>query len=1174
MKDGLVRAALFCLLAVPASAQDPTDLEKDVTQGALRITRAGRLVECPLRHTDVQADVSGFVARVKVTQRFVNPSDEPIEALYVFPLPHRAAVDDMSMVVGKRRIVGLVRRRAEARDIYEAALAQGLTAGLLEQERPNIFTQSVGNIPPGEEVLIEISYVDVLEYDQGTYEFHFPMVVGPRYIPAGVPDAARITPPVLKPGYRTGHDISLALRLEAGVPVRDLRVTSHQSQVQRTGRSQAQVKLSAAEAIPNKDFVLRYAVAGSKPELALLTHAPRGDDGYFLLMVQPRQMDEELREAPPREICFLVDVSGSMSGEPTAKVVETMRLLLKRMRPQDRIQVVTFASQAQKLFPAYLPATPPNIGRALAFTGALQGSGGTEMLQGIRTVLADPIEDGHVRIVLLLTDGYIGNEDEIIREVGRRAGDQIRFWAVGVGSSPNRHLIDGVGRQGGMSANLGLREDPAPLVASVADRMQRAQLGRIELDWGQHAVYETYPARVPDLWSGTPVVVVGRYRTHGPGTVRVNGRAEGQAVSFPLEVHFPDAAGDHAVLAKVWARRKIEDLTEQMTVAGDPLEEEITELALQYRLASAFTSFVAVDESEQARRLASPRPPRRVMVPVPMPDGVSYEGVFGYGGVDMRPEAEAQKITSAADHALVARFARVEGTRGAYRALRSAAPTPGASGGRHALAFQEARLRKAAPQAPLAPPPPPATLYAAPAGGPVEPSDPGTEIWRHQEAKKAVAQVSALVAAKNWTAARRALQRAWLHEQEHFAANPWADDGTRAAVAAEWQSLEAAHAAAMTAAQPALARILDLVVRNQDLESALDSVARAAGITVRIVPGSLAQAAQRQRREALRIGYLDLRRATAAQALGWLLGPFGLEWDLAGGAVVVSAPDLEELRARGIPTPGDLRNEGLARASAALQAHSWALLATALAGQVDDEAVAELREAWGAPGLAEALGRPDAPLTVEARTVWVIAQARRAAPADEALGALAQEAYAVLGDALARRRKRPDPIAAADAEVYLALLASEDGVPAALRAGAPSADQVLRSADEGFRTVAASLLTSAKPDAIAAAFEAGALRGDDPVVLAAWALRKADASAWNRFRASKSSWLISSGATGGALRVVNRLEASRFLRASPPLRAREAAETPRPRLGLAAAGAGVGLAVAGMVLRRRLLAGR
>src|SRR5262245_46203657 len=631
----------------PLAAQAPDDFDQQVTQGALRIkTRAGRVVECPLRHTDVQAEISGFVARVRVTQQFVNPGDDPIEAVYVFPLPHEAAVDDMSMVVGQRRIVGIVKRRLEAREIYERAVAAGLTASLLKQERPNLFTQTVGNIPPGQEVRIEISYVDVLAYDRGTYEFHFPMVVGPRYIPGRpldreptgegwapdtgrVPDASRITPPVLKPGERTGHDLSLSVRLEAGVPVRDLQTPSHQAKVERTGRSTAQLTLSPADAIPNKDFVLRYAVAGTKPEVALLTHAPRGEDGYFLLMMQPRQMEDELREAPPREICFLVDVSGSMSGAPTAKVVETMRLLLGRIRPQDNLQVVTFASGTDRLFPGYVPATPANVARALGFTDGLRGGGGPEMPRGIRAVLAEPVAGERIRIVVMLTDGFIGNETQIIREVARRSGDRIRFWAVGVGTSVNRYLIDGVGRQGGLSAVLGLSENPAPLVARIADRLSRAQLGQIDIDWGGHAVYETYPARIPDLWAGSPVVVVGRYRTNGPGTIQVSNRAKKQAVSFPLAVQLPSEAADHAVLAKVWARRKIEDLSEPVASSGNEIVEEITDLALRYRLMSAYTSFVAVDESEAGGLLHAPRPPRRVTVPVPLPEGVSYEGVFG-----------------------------------------------------------------------------------------------------------------------------------------------------------------------------------------------------------------------------------------------------------------------------------------------------------------------------------------------------------------------------------------------------------------------------------------------------------------------------------------------------------------------------------------------------------------
>jgi Ca-activated chloride channel family protein len=248
---------------------EPASVERNVTQGALRIVeKDGGIVECPLKHTDVQADVSGFIARVKVTQTFHNPTKEKIEAVYVFPLPHEGAVDDMTMVIGERKIVGQIKRRAEARSIYEQAILAGQTAALLEQERPNIFTQSVGNIEPGQEVKIEISYVDVLRYDMGTYEFHFPMVVGPRYIPGTpsggvqpqpaelkgkvsppvantdrVPDAERISPPVLKPDVRNGHDISLSVRLDAGVPIQNLNSAHHEAEIKKEGDRAALIKL-------------------------------------------------------------------------------------------------------------------------------------------------------------------------------------------------------------------------------------------------------------------------------------------------------------------------------------------------------------------------------------------------------------------------------------------------------------------------------------------------------------------------------------------------------------------------------------------------------------------------------------------------------------------------------------------------------------------------------------------------------------------------------------------------------------------------------------------------------------------------------------------------------------------------------------------------------------------
>jgi Ca-activated chloride channel family protein len=676
-----------------ANADDGQDgnnaILQNVMQGALRIVEpapenalpgwpaapAGGVVECPLTHTDVKADISGFLARVRVTQTFKNPKDEKIEAVYVFPLPHHSAIDEMTMVIGERRIVGKVKRRDDARRIYQQALSVGQTAALLEQERPNIFTQSVGNIPPGATVRVEISYVDVLKYDQGEYEFSFPMVVGPRFNPgsasppqplnaelagkavpggaatARVPDGDRINPPILRPDKRNGHDISLTVHLDAGVPVHDMKVASHEASIERPGNRRAVVKLNEMDSLPNKDFVLRYDVTGERPSMALLAHRPAGDasvgsgtpnvaqgprrdGGYFLLMVQPAD-DERLTKSPPREIVFLVDVSGSMSGEPTQKVVQTMQHMLKLCRDgADTVQVVTFASQAHQLFERPVPVNPENIGKALQFTSGISAGGGTQMLEGVKLAMDQPIDPERVRIIIMLTDGYIGNEAEIIEHVGRRAGDQIRFWCVGIGASPNMFLVDGVARQGGgMGRQLNLNDDTQALATEVITRIQRAQLSNVEIDWGGLAAFDTYPAKLPELWAGRPLILFGRYRdVEGKFAVNVKGRVEGEPASWPLTVELPKTEPANDVLAPTWARQKIEDLMQSSFYAGSPaVEEAVTALALDYRLMSQYTSFVAVDDSQPAAE-GPVAPPRRMLVPVPLPAGTRWEGFFGPEG--------------------------------------------------------------------------------------------------------------------------------------------------------------------------------------------------------------------------------------------------------------------------------------------------------------------------------------------------------------------------------------------------------------------------------------------------------------------------------------------------------------------------------------------------------------
>ncbi len=682
--------------AFSETLQPITSMEQEVTQGALRVEVDEEIVECPLKHTDVKANISGFIARVTVTQTFHNPYDEKIEAVYVFPLPHTAAIDDMTMTVGDRRIVGLIKRRAEAQAIYQEAIKQGKTASLLEQERPNIFTQSVGNIQPNDEVRIEISYVDVLDYDMGTYEFHFPMVVGPRYIPGTpttkmpelpdelegkvgelegtldgvrdganpsgtgvapdtdrVPDASRITPPVLKPGYRTAHDISLAVSLDAGVPIQDIKIVNHKAEVDRVDASGATTVLSPADSIPNKDFVMKYAVVGEKPEMAVLAHSNGPEQGYFMLMIQPK-LDAELAEAPPREIVFLVDVSGSMRGEPTQKVKETMHHFLRRTKPNDTVQVITFSNRADKLFEKPAPAIQANIEHALNFTQQIRGGGGTEMLKAIKLVLNEPVDPERVRIVVMLTDGYIGNEAEIIAEIDRRAGDQIRFSALGIGTSPNRYLIDGVAKHGGGLADvIELNTDPGPLVAQIAERIHRAQLAKIQIDWNGLSVYETYPRRIPELWAGRPVIMFGRYGAGGSKEIRLSGSAEGKPLKYKLHVTLRDVQPAHDVLSKVWARKKIEDISARLYTANAPeIIEEITNIALTHRLMTQYTSFVAVDENDMQPINQEAKAPRQVVVPVPLPEGTDFRGFYNArkasAASSMRRMARSAPITSSA----------------------------------------------------------------------------------------------------------------------------------------------------------------------------------------------------------------------------------------------------------------------------------------------------------------------------------------------------------------------------------------------------------------------------------------------------------------------------------------------------------------------------------------------
>ncbi|MCI0487509.1 MAG: VIT and VWA domain-containing protein [Blastocatellia bacterium] len=616
-----------------------------ITQGSLNIVGSeGQFTaQCPLKHTRVKAEISGFLSRVIVTQEFENPLEEKIEAVYTFPLPQNAAVDDMTMVVGDRTVRGRIKRREEARAIYEAARAAGNVASLLDQERPNIFTQSVANIMPGEKVIITISYVETLKYEDGSYEFVFPMVVGPRYIPGQptgkqgggwspdttqVPDASRITPPVAAKGTRAGHDISIEVALDAGVMIDDLKSTLHEIDVERPTNHSALVRLRGEDVIPNKDFILKYDVAGRKVEDAMLVHrSDRG--GFFTMILQPPDR-VTVEDMTPKELVFVLDTSGSMSGFPIEKAKETMKLALDGLYPNDTFNLITFAGDTHILFPEPVPATAENLGKAQAFLASRSGRGGTEMMKAIRAALAPSDKQNHIRIVCFMTDGYIGNDMEIISEIQKHPN--ARVFSFGIGSSVNRFLLDKMAEHGrGEVEYVTLSDDGSAAARRFHERVRNPLLTDISIDWGGLPVADVYPARIPDLFSAKPVILSGRYTGSGRGVIRLQGNMSGRAFMREIPVALPELETRHDVLATLWARTRIDDLMSQdynglqQGTARADIQETITNLGLEFRLMTQFTSFVAVEEMV----VTEGGQPRRIEVPVDMPEGVSHEGVFG-----------------------------------------------------------------------------------------------------------------------------------------------------------------------------------------------------------------------------------------------------------------------------------------------------------------------------------------------------------------------------------------------------------------------------------------------------------------------------------------------------------------------------------------------------------------
>jgi len=608
--------ALIGFAAIPRAGAKADD---GASPGSFTI-RGPKPTIMPLQRTDVAADIDGFGARVTVKQKFKNPSSKPIEAIYTFPLPENAAVDRMTLKIGDRTINGLIKRRDEARKIYEEAKNAGQNAALLDQERPNVFTQSVANIMPGQPIEVEISYVQRLKYDGGQFEFTFPMVVGPRFL-ANTPDANKLSPPRVSSKVRSGQTIGLSVNLNAGAPIQELSSQLHEVKTQRDGKGGAKIELVNKEEIPNRDFILKYRVAAGGIVSSVTSNFDPVKKGFFCLSVLP-PVRPTAEQIAPREVILVMDQSGSQSGFPIEKSKELTLQMLRALRKNDTFNVVGFNTTTRSLFNSPVVVTQATLAEAENFIRGMEANGGTSVEEGVLTALRNQADPRRIRLVVFNTDGYIGNEADILKAIQNNRG-RARMFTFGIGNSVNRYLIEGMAMVGrGASEIVVLNESADRAMERFLKRSRTPILTDVQVRFEGVNPTETVPFNLPDVFDDTPVVVFGRYAKPGAGSAIITGNLAGKPYSQTVSLNLSESASAPAI-PTLWARNTIERITFEKGVQQDQpstiADKRIENLGLQFGLMTEFTSFVAVES--KVVNIGGRQ--QTVEVPIETPQGVA-----------------------------------------------------------------------------------------------------------------------------------------------------------------------------------------------------------------------------------------------------------------------------------------------------------------------------------------------------------------------------------------------------------------------------------------------------------------------------------------------------------------------------------------------------------------------
>ncbi len=621
-------AACFMTFSPAAQAQDTPQRLRTGSPYFFVKSDAPGLDPLPLKATQVDVRISGVIADVTVTQHYRNEGQRAIEAKYVFPGSTRAAVYGMNVRLADRLITADIREKQQARIEYDSAKREGKTAALLEQHLPNVFQMNVANILPGDDVKVELRYTELLVPQSGNYQFVFPTVVGPRYNSpqSEQANAPWVAKPYLPAGQPSATAFDIKVQLATPIGLKEVRSDSHAVRVQLadeggTGSKRASVSLQPGTGpANNRDFILDYRLAGDRIESGILLYpgSPGSGENFFLAMVEPPKQIAA-QAISPREYIFVVDISGSMHGFPLETSKALLRELIGSLRPSDSFNVLLFAGSNRFLSPQSVPASRANIEQAISTIVQMGGGGSTELIPALKRVYAEPKAADVSRTIVVVTDGYVTVEREAF-ELVRRNLSQANLFSFGIGSSVNRHLMEGLARAGMGEPFVITKADQAPAEAARFRKMiESPVLTSVKARFEGLDVYDVEPAQLPDVLGERPVLVFGKWRGQPGGQLVI----EGQSASGPWRQALPVGSGsqDAAALRYLWARHRIAGLSDQEALeGGDNQRARITELGLKYSLLTQYTSFLAVDK---VVRNTQPLDTATVNQPSPMPEGVS-----------------------------------------------------------------------------------------------------------------------------------------------------------------------------------------------------------------------------------------------------------------------------------------------------------------------------------------------------------------------------------------------------------------------------------------------------------------------------------------------------------------------------------------------------------------------